>query len=36
MKNRYIKYDTYIYVCLDGACKSPVEEVNSAKKQLLM
>jgi len=35
MKNRYIKDDTYIYVCVDGACKLPVEEVNKTKKQLL-
>ncbi|WP_034058063.1 thioredoxin domain-containing protein [Lacinutrix jangbogonensis] len=30
MENRYNKEDTYIYVCVDGSCKLPVQDVERA------
>ena len=35
MESRFIEYDTYIYVCVDGACKLPVENTKEAIEQLL-
>ena len=34
MEQRFIPDDTYIYVCVDGACKLPVEQTNKAVSQL--
>jgi uncharacterized protein YyaL (SSP411 family) len=35
MESRFIENDTYIYVCVDGACKLPVENTKEAVEQLL-
>jgi uncharacterized protein YyaL (SSP411 family) len=35
MKNRFNKGNTYIYVCVDGSCKLPVTDTESAVGQLL-
>lgn len=35
MENRFIEGDTYIYVCVDGACKLPVDNTKKAVEQLL-
>ncbi len=35
MESRFIEDDTYIYVCVDGACKLPVEHTKEAIEQLL-
>lgn len=35
MKGRYIEDNTYIYVCVNGACKLPVQDTNRAIDQLL-
>ncbi|MEH6537354.1 MAG: thioredoxin domain-containing protein [Psychroserpens sp.] len=34
MENRFIEDDTYIYVCVNGACKLPVESTKEAVEQL--
>ncbi|MEJ6791360.1 MAG: thioredoxin domain-containing protein [Lacinutrix sp.] len=34
MENRFIEADTYIYVCVDGACKLPVTSTEEAVRQL--
>ena len=34
LKNRYVKNETFIYVCSNKACKKPVSEVAEALKQL--
>ena len=34
MEGRYIEDGTYIYVCVNGACKLPVEDTNKAVSQL--
>jgi len=33
-KNKYVKDDTYVYVCQEGMCKLPVNKVEEAIKQL--
>jgi len=35
MESRFIEDDTYIYVCVDGACKLPVNSTKEAVEQLL-
>lgn len=35
MENRFNENETYIYVCVDGACKLPVTEIKPAVNQLL-
>ena len=35
IKNRYIKGDTLIYVCVNNSCKFPVETVDEALKLIL-
>ncbi len=35
MESRFIEDDTYIYVCVNGACKLPVESTRAAVEQLL-
>ena len=35
MESRFIEDDTYIYVCVNGACKLPVENTKEAVEQLL-
>jgi uncharacterized protein YyaL (SSP411 family) len=35
MESRFIEDDTYIYVCVDGACKLPVDNTKEAVDQLL-
>jgi uncharacterized protein YyaL (SSP411 family) len=35
LKNRYVENQTYIYVCVNKACKLPVKEVNSAISLLM-
>jgi len=34
MESRFIEDDTYIYVCVNGACKLPVEDTKTAIEQL--
>nr|WP_321234193.1 thioredoxin domain-containing protein [uncultured Psychroserpens sp.] len=34
MENRFIEDDTYIYVCVNGACRLPVTDVKEAVAQL--
>ena len=34
MENRFIEEDTYIYVCVNGACKLPVVDTKQAIQQL--
>ncbi|OUR97604.1 thioredoxin domain-containing protein [Flavobacteriales bacterium 33_180_T64] len=34
MENRFIEDDTYIYVCVNGACKLPVSDSKEAVEQL--
>ncbi|MFT4803493.1 MAG: hypothetical protein ACJAZK_000430 [Psychroserpens sp.] len=35
MESRFIEDDTYIYVCVNGACRLPVENTKEAVEQLL-
>ena len=35
MEQRFVPDDTYIYVCVDGACRLPVEQTKQAVGQLL-
>jgi uncharacterized protein YyaL (SSP411 family) len=35
MENRFNENETYIYVCVDGACKLPVTDTKQAVSQLL-
>jgi hypothetical protein len=34
MEGRYSKDETLIYVCVDGTCKLPVNELDKALEQL--
>jgi len=34
MENRFVEGDTYIYVCVDGTCQLPVNDVEKSIKQL--
>ena len=35
LKNKLVKGDTRIYVCVDKACQMPVGEVDEALKQII-
>ena len=35
LENKFIDNETFIYVCVNGTCKLPVNNTNKAKEQIL-